>query len=294
MSQFSFELSIIAMLPGIFLCGYVFYKDRIEKEPFGLLALLFGAGAVIYIPSYFLEKLIVRLIDKIFANSMSLSVEGTVIYSSAQAEFFHILLCSVFGFALIPICLKFATLYFLTHRNKNFNYLFDGIVYSVFVSLGFALSENIVFAMQNDTDLIIAKAMTSVPCHLFIAIIMGYFYTMWHMRFKANKIENIMLKNGIVEEDKIRSSAGWLISGFIALVFIGSLYTLSAFGKSQMAVALFYSAVYVFYGLSFVIINHIADKDTNAKTYLCKVIAKGHPELSSQQIEDCVLAGEDD
>ena len=294
MNHFSFELALIAMIPGFFLCGYIFYKDRVEREPISLLAVLFGAGAVAYVPSHFLEKLLVKAIDSLFANSMQLSVEGIYTYNSIISETLHNVLCAFFGFALVPIFIKFAVLYFATHNNKNFNYLFDGVVYSVFVSLGFAMAENAVFAIQNDVDLIIPKALTSVSCNLFVAIIMGYFYTMWHMRFTANRIESKLLKTEIIKEDKIRSSTGWLVGCIAASTLFLGLYNLASFGKNQTVTVLFYVIIYTFYGLSFVIINHVASKDTSAKNYLCKVIAKSHPELSCQQIEDSVLKGADE
>ena len=56
MNHFSFELSLIAVLPALLLCGFIFFKDRIEREPLGLLAILFGAGAISYIPSTLLES----------------------------------------------------------------------------------------------------------------------------------------------------------------------------------------------------------------------------------------------
>lgn len=285
MNHFSFELSLLAMVPGIFLCGYVFYKDRIEKEPLSLLGLLFAAGAVVYVPYYFLQDLTVGLIDRLFADRMSFSAEGILTYSSEGAELLHNTLCAFFGFALIQICLKWAVLYFGTHKNKNFNYLFDGVVYSVFLSLGFAFAENIHFALQNDADMIVAKLLTSVPCHLFVGILMGYYYTMWHMRFLVNRIENKMLEDKAVQQDKIRSSAGWLICSLIVPVLVSGLYSLASSTNSENIIFVFYTAVFVLYGASFVAINHIASKETKSVRYLCRVIAKGHPELDKEQIE---------
>ena len=40
-----------ALLPAIALCSYIFAKDRVEKEPIGLLLLLFGLGAVSCYPA---------------------------------------------------------------------------------------------------------------------------------------------------------------------------------------------------------------------------------------------------
>lgn len=288
MNHFSFELSLIAMIPGLFLCGYVFYKDRVEKEPIGLLALLFGAGVVAYFPSFFLQKLIIRLIDGIFAEQMSFSAEGMLTYSSSGAELLHNVLCALFGFSLIQICIKWVVLFFGTHKNKNFNYLFDGVVYSVFLSLGFAIAENIHFAVQNDVDMLVVKLLTSIPCHLFVAILMGYYYTMWHMRFIVNGIEKRMLSSGLVKEDKIRSSAGWLIGSFIIPLFANSLYSFTASNKNQTLIMVFFAVIFILYGLSFITINHIASKEIDLKSYLCRVIAKGHPELTKEEIENSV------
>ena len=71
MSHFSFELSLLAIILGLLLCGDVFHKDRIEKEPGELLALLL-VGAVAYIPVHFAQKLIIKLIDKLFQNDVRL------------------------------------------------------------------------------------------------------------------------------------------------------------------------------------------------------------------------------
>lgn len=293
MNHFSFELSLLAMIPGLFLCGYVFYKDRIEKEPIGLLAILFGAGAVAYVPSYFLQECIISLIDKFFVDKMHFSAEGILTYTSAGTELLHNVLCACLGFSLVQICLKWGVLYFGTHKNKHFNYLFDGVVYSVFLSLGFAVAECIHFALQNEADLIVAKLITSVPCHLFVGILMGYYYTMWHMRFLVNGVENKMLANGLIKEDKIRSSAGWLICSLAIPMLVSSLYVYASSNKDQIIVFTFYAIVFILYGISFIAINQIASQEISSARFLCRVIAKGHPDLSQEDIERCISSNVD-
>ena len=185
-------------------------------------------------------------------------------------------------------------MYVGTHKNKNFNYLFDGIVYSVFLSLGYALAENVHFAIQNDADMILAKALTSVPCHLFVGILMGYYYTMWHMRFLANGIENKMLKAGIVKEDKVRSSAGWMICSLCVPVLVNGLYVLAASIKDSTLTMIFYAVVFILYGISFLAIKHIATQDDSSTRYLRRVISKGHPEVGMEAIEGIVNAREEE
>lgn len=288
MNHVSIELSLIAVLPALFLCGYVFFKDRIEKEPIGLLALLFGAGAVAYIPVFFGQEFIIGLIDNAFADSITFGPSGAKTYASTGDEMTHYALCAFVGFSLLQILVKWALLYFITHKNKNFNHLFDGIVYSVFLSLGFAVAENIHFVWQNDWDMLLAKLLTSVPCHLFIGILMGYYYTMWHVRFTANGIENKMLRSGIVAKDKIRTSAPWLICSLLIPFAVNGIYMFAGSIRRDIVTAIFYSAVFLLYGISFVMIDHIAAKDCSSTHYLCRIIAKGHPELAQEDIESIV------
>jgi hypothetical protein len=45
MNHASIGISLISLIPAMLLCAFVYYKDKAEKEPLGLLAILFAAGA---------------------------------------------------------------------------------------------------------------------------------------------------------------------------------------------------------------------------------------------------------
>ena len=70
---------------------------------------------------------------------------------------------------LIPILLK----------DKDFNEKLDGIIYSIFLSLGFATIENIIYLMRERLDLSfelgITRGLISIPSHIMFAITMGYY-----------------------------------------------------------------------------------------------------------------------
>ena len=284
MNHFSFELSLIAVLPALLLCGFVFFKDRIEREPLGLLTLLFGAGAISYIPSTLLESKILDWLNEFFSDSMHASAEGFIQFSTKETEFTYLALCAFLGFALIRICFQWVTLFLLTYKNKNFNHLFDGIVYSIFVSLGFSVAENIHFLLRNDVEILLPKLITSVPCQLFIGIIIGCFYTMGHMRFSANQIEEKLLKSGIIDKDNIKSSAPWLISGIVVPCLISGIFALAGTSLGDSFTALFYILVFLTLGISFFLIDKIASKDISYGKYLYRIIAKAHPDLSRDTI----------
>ena len=59
--------------------------------------------------------------------------------------------------------------------NKNFNERFDGIVYAVFISLGFALVENIMYVIQGGASVGLIRALTAVPAHALFGVVMGYY-----------------------------------------------------------------------------------------------------------------------
>jgi RsiW-degrading membrane proteinase PrsW (M82 family) len=61
------------------------------------------------------------------------------------------------------------------YNNKNFNEPFDGIVYAVIVSMGFATIENIIYVFQYGFATGILRLFTAVPAHAAFGILMGYF-----------------------------------------------------------------------------------------------------------------------
>jgi len=70
---------------------------------------------------------------------------------------------------------KFLVFLLLVWNNKEFNEKFDGIVYAVFISLGFAGVENILY-VSGDITIGLSRALTAVPAHALFGVTMGYYY----------------------------------------------------------------------------------------------------------------------
>ena len=70
------------------------------------------------------------------------------------------------------ICKWYFT-YKIAYRNKEFDHIYDAIVYCVFVSLGFALLENILYAFMGGITVGLLRAITAVPGHAIDGVIMG-------------------------------------------------------------------------------------------------------------------------
>lgn len=74
---------------------------------------------------------------------------------------------------------KFIILCFLVWKNKEFNYVNDGIIYVVFVSMGFAVVENFNYMMEYaDVMTLISRSLLTVPVHDCFGIIMGSYLVM--------------------------------------------------------------------------------------------------------------------
>lgn len=77
--------------------------------------------------------------------------------------------------ALIEESSKFLFVRGILYRNKHFNEPFDGIVYAVMVSMGFATFENLLYVFQEGIGTAVMRMFTAVPAHATFAVLMGYY-----------------------------------------------------------------------------------------------------------------------
>jgi Predicted membrane protein len=77
---------------------------------------------------------------------------------------------------------KLLALWLVLRKNPFFDEHFDGIVYAVCIGLGFATIENVGFIFQegNGLSVAISRALFAVPGHYAFAVIMGYYYSLYH------------------------------------------------------------------------------------------------------------------
>ena len=158
----------LAILPAVVLMVYIYIQDTHEKEPIGLLLTIFFLGVLSALPAIILEKLADIVINVTFG--------GTKLLYYAMTAFF--------GVAIIEEGVKFLAAYLMTWRNKHFNYKFDGIVYCLFGSMGFAAIENVLYLVvenmfsdyQSVLSMGIQRGFLAIPCHAMCGIFMGYYY----------------------------------------------------------------------------------------------------------------------
>lgn len=154
-----------ALLPAILLFIYVWKKDA-KPEPTSQLvkAVLWGIG--ICIPVAFLELFISGML---FGAIEPSSLFGATINAFCVA-------------ALPEEACKLLALWIVLRKNPYYDEHYDGIVYAVCVGLGFAAVENIMYVFGADDwmSVAISRALLAVPGHYAFAVIMGYYYSLYH------------------------------------------------------------------------------------------------------------------
>lgn len=154
-------LTLLALIPSVVLLVYIYKKDKKEKEPMKLLIGCFILGAIAALPMVIVENIEDEIV-------VGITTEGSLVYAILD------------GFIVAGLTEEFFKYIFLkakTWRSKYFDCMFDGIVYSVFVSLGFATLENLFYVWEGGIGTAILRMLSSVPGHCCFAVYMGYFYS---------------------------------------------------------------------------------------------------------------------
>lgn len=276
-------LLIGAIIPGIILLFYIFKKDKAEKEPVQLLVKLLGLGALTCFPASAVEGWLYEILCGIFSTT-----EETAVLLSGGEFFAYHFFGAFFAVALVEEAFKWLAMYIFTRNNKNFNSLFDGIIYAVFVSLGFAILENVFYVFSYGFATAVVRAFTAVPGHMFFGVLMGYYYTMWNASKTASGIEKDFISKGIIPHGTDSFGSKKLIAmSMIVPVSAHGLYDFLCFiGENEsisgISTALFYAFLIVLYVCCFRTINTMSKKDTGKFNYSVLWFLEKHPGLNNE------------
>lgn len=164
------NLLFIAFVPVTIIILYIYFKDKFEKEPVKLLLKYFLLGATV--------SVLITIILGFFVSKIVPLTDANSILQQFLQAFIVVALVEEFS--------KYVIVKFYAQKNKEFNEPFDGIVYAVMVSMGFAALENVLYVFKHGAETGILRAFTAVPAHATFAILMGYF--MGKAKFSNNKI----------------------------------------------------------------------------------------------------------
>lgn len=164
------NLLLLAISPVIIIVLYIYFKDKFEKEPIPFLFRNFFLGATV--------SILITVILGGFVSGLIPLVDGKSVFQQFLKAFVVVALVEEFS--------KYVIVRYYSQRSKEYNEPFDGIVYAVMVSMGFAALENVLYVFQHGISTGIMRAFTAVPAHATFAILMGYF--MGKAKFSKNRI----------------------------------------------------------------------------------------------------------
>lgn len=144
----------VAILPPLYVIYFIYKNDLYEKEPHKLLIKTFIVGCFVVVPALVLEL----IFDGDFFNNV----------------FLH----AMIGVSLAEEGSKFIFLRYYNYKKDDFNEPYDGIIYAVVISMGFALVENIFYVLGNtgiEMSVGFLRMFTAIPLHATCGVIMGYY-----------------------------------------------------------------------------------------------------------------------
>lgn len=210
-------LLTVAVLPGLLICWIVYRADRYEREAIGPLVWCFGLGAAATFPAMQFEQRIIPMVG---------DIERDPVLTFLMA----------FG-AIAPVeeVVKWLALIggaFIWHF---FDEPFDGIVYAVMVSMGFATVENVCYIDSFGGNTALLRAFTAVPAHLVFAIAVGYYAGLAkfnpadrrHLLFRGLLVGIIL--HGVYDFLVLQNWTKWLssigaVSIYLCLYYFGALF----------------------------------------------------------------------
>lgn len=202
----------VAILPAVLLWIYIWQKDP-KKEPTRLLmkAVAYGIGVLFVVGGI-----------EVVINSLLFGEDGepTSLFGTTAKAFLV---------AAIPEeAFKLLALWLVLRKNPYFDEHFDGIVYAVSIGLGFAAIENIAYVVGGEENWVliaVSRALLAVPGHYAFAILMGYFYSVYHFSDKSSKnrlmvILAPVLAHGIYDALALSGNADPIVGSICAFVLI--------------------------------------------------------------------------
>ena len=219
-----------AVIPAIVLMRFVRKRDRLDSEsPRMLLSLvLLGALSTGF-------AIIVELLGEWLLKAFL--TQDTTLYTFF--EYFVVVAFAEEGG-------KYIVLKKRTWRSNEFNCQFDGVVYAVFVSLGFALWENIKYVTMYGISTALVRAVTAVPGHACFGVFMGILYGM------AKRYDGIGQPTTSSFYRKLTVLIPALIHGF---------YDFCLSMESAFFSAIFVPFILLMFLLSFSLVNRLSKND---------------------------------
>lgn len=221
-----YTLLALTLGPGFALMLYIWLKDKYDKEPLLYIVISFLLGILSALPAIYLSG---------FFESIGLVRDGTPL---GTAKFAWITV------AFSEELAKFIMLFIHAYRKKHFDEPFDGIVYAVMISMGFATLENVIYVFSGDGSssyrIALMRMFTAVPAHFTFAVLMGYFVGLAKFRNYAKipflflGLFSAVLFHGAYDYFLFMSNTPFIYSGALSSLLLAILLSKKAIQMHQI------------------------------------------------------------
>ncbi len=141
-----------AIAPALALLTFFYLKDRLEPEPLSMVLRTFLYGALLVFPIMFIQY--------------AMKAEGM----STNSIFY-----SFFTVGFMEEFFKWFIFLYTAFRHTEMDSVYDGIIYGVSISLGFATVENVLYLFAHGVDYAFTRALFPVSSHALFGVLMGYY-----------------------------------------------------------------------------------------------------------------------
>ncbi|MFS0672692.1 glutamic-type intramembrane protease PrsW [Ornithinibacillus sp. 179-J 7C1 HS] len=153
--------------PALALMSFFYLKDKIT-EPLPLIIRTFIFGGLLVFPIMFIQ------------------------YAFESDQIGNLFIQSFFVVAFLEEFFKWFIFIYVIYQHTQFNTHYDGIVYAVSISLGFATVENVLYLLVNGIEYAFTRALFPVSSHALFGVIMGFYFGKAKMN-PENRAGNIVL-----------------------------------------------------------------------------------------------------
>lgn len=223
----------VCIIPILILLWYVYIKDKVEKEPMHLLIILFIGGIISSVIAILLSVLLKKYIPFLLLEYEEMNI-------------LQIVFKTLISIALVEEGCKWIINYITIWKNKNFNHMYDPILYCVCVSLGFALLENIIygFAFSNHGLMpIILRGLISVPSHAVFGIFMGFY---------------LGISKNALNDNKKRKSIKYKVLSLLIPIILHFIYNLLLVNPNKITYSIFITYIIIIYISSYKKVNKLS------------------------------------
>ena len=223
-------LFFAAVIPALFLMIRVYRYDRLEPEDPRILWSLI-VGGVLSALLALVEEIVLEYVLGMFVGQNTLLYQVLMYYGVV---------------AVSEESSKYIMMKKRTWNSSEFDCLFDGLVYAVFTSLGFALWENISYVFSYGLTTALVRAVTAIPGHACFGVFMGVFYA--------------TAKEYDLSGNKKASSLYRKLSVLVPVLFHGT-YDFIATKESGTSFIIFFIFVIIMFLISYRLVGVMSRKD---------------------------------